>query len=101
MVCIYRMEHISGIKKNKCKSFELRWMTLEDVKQNEISHKEKNNITYECIYVESRKMVLSDKPIFRAGIEMHMWRTNSWTQWGKKMVGQMERATWKYMHDHV
>ena len=46
-------------------------------------------------------MVLSDEPIFRAGIEMHMWRTNSWTQWGKKMVGQMERATWKYIHDHV
>ena len=41
-------------------------------------------------------MVLSDEPIFRAGIEMHMWRTNSWTQWGRRWWDK-----WRERHGNI
>ena len=36
----------------------MRWMNLEHILQSEVSQKEKYNIVYRCIYMESRKMVL-------------------------------------------
>ena len=35
----------------------MRWMNLEPIVQSEVSQKEKNTI-YDCIYMESRKMVM-------------------------------------------
>ena len=39
---IYTMEYYSAIKRNKMEVFEVRWMELESVIQNEVSQKEKN-----------------------------------------------------------
>ena len=55
------MEYISGIKKNKCKSLELRWMTLEDVKQNEINHKEKDKSCITSLMCGIRKIKQMNK----------------------------------------
>ena len=46
-----------SIKRNEFESVELRWMNLEPVIQNEVSQTKRNNI-YQCIYMESRKVVL-------------------------------------------
>ena len=48
------MEYYSAIKMNEIGSFVVIWMELESVIQSEISQKEKTNIVYESIYVESR-----------------------------------------------
>ena len=55
---------------------------------------------YSCKYMESRKND-TDEPIFSTGIETQTQRTDLWTQWGKEMVGQIERVALKYMHSHV
>ena len=39
---MYTTEYYSVIKRDECESVELRWMNLEPVIQNEVSHKEKN-----------------------------------------------------------
>ena len=39
---IYTMEYYSAIKRNEIELFEVRWMDLESVIQNEVSQKEKN-----------------------------------------------------------
>ena len=56
MVCIYNGILLS-IKRNGFESIELRWMNLEPVIPNKISQKKRNNI-YQCLYMESRKVVL-------------------------------------------
>ena len=38
----------------------MRWMNLEPVIQSEVSQKEKNKIIYQCVYMESRRMVLTN-----------------------------------------
>ena len=50
------MEYYSTSKRNEIGSFIVRWMNLESVIQSEVSQKEKNNV-YECMHMESRKMV--------------------------------------------
>ena len=52
----YTVEYYSASKRNEIGSFVEIWMDLETVIQSEVSKKEKNTI-YQCIYVESRKMV--------------------------------------------
>ena len=39
---IYTMEYYSALKRNKIEFFVVRWMDLESVVQNVVSHKEKN-----------------------------------------------------------
>ena len=57
---IYKVEYYSAIKRNGFQSVELRWTTLEAFIQSEVSQKEKKkNIVYGCIYMESRKTVLT------------------------------------------
>ena len=46
-----------SIKRNEFESVELRWMNLEPVIQNEVSQTKTNHI-YQCIDMESRKVVL-------------------------------------------
>ena len=38
----------------------MRWMDLQSIIQSEVSQKEKINIVFQCIYTESRKMVLEN-----------------------------------------
>ena len=38
----YTMEYYSAIKKNTLESVLMRWMKLEPIIQNEVSHKEKH-----------------------------------------------------------
>ena len=48
---IYTMEYYSAIKRNEIELFEVRWMDLESVIQNEVSQKEKNKycmLTHIC-----------------------------------------------------
>ena len=40
--CIYTMEYYSAIKKNAFESVLMKWMKLEPIIQNEVSHKEKH-----------------------------------------------------------
>ena len=47
------------------------------------SEREKTNIVYQGIFMESRKKNGIDEPIFREGIETQTQRTHLWTQWGK------------------
>ena len=53
---IYTMEYYSALKKNAFESVLMRWMNLEPIIHSEVSQKE--NIVYQGIYMESRKMVL-------------------------------------------
>ena len=50
------MEHYSAYQRNKTGSFVETWMDLETVVQKEV-RKEKTNIIYLHIYVESRNML--------------------------------------------
>ena len=45
-------------KKNTFESVLMRWMNLEPITQSEVSQKEKDK--YQCIYMESRKMILKN-----------------------------------------
>ena len=53
------MEYYSVIKRNTFKSVLMRRMNLEPIIQSEVKlEREKKKYIYECIYIESRKMVL-------------------------------------------
>ena len=52
---IYTIEYYSVIKRNECESVVVRWMNLEPIIQSKVR---KTNIIYECIYMESRKILL-------------------------------------------
>ena len=41
---IYTMEYYSAIKRNKFESVVVRWMSLEPVKQSDVSQKEKKKL---------------------------------------------------------
>ena len=58
MWCIYAVEYYSAIKRNEFESVVLRWRNLEPIMQNEAVRKRKANIVYQCIYMESKKVVL-------------------------------------------
>ena len=49
-----------GQKRNAFESVLMRWMDLQSIIQSEVSQKEKINIVFQCIYTESRKMVLKN-----------------------------------------
>ena len=53
---VYTVEYHSAIKMN---TFESVLMNLETIIQSEVSQKEKS-IIYQCVYMESRKMVLME-----------------------------------------
>ena len=75
-------------------------MNLEPVIQSAVSQKEKNKyhiLTHLCGIQKNG----TGEPIFRAGIETQIYRTDLWTQWGKKRVGQIERVAQKYTHYHM
>ena len=57
---IYLMEYYSAIKRNAFESVLMRWMKLEPIIQSEVNQKEKINIIFQYIYMESRKMVLKN-----------------------------------------
>ena len=52
------MEYYSAIKMNSFESVLMRWMNLETIIQSEVSQKGKNKYCIQCIYMESRKLVL-------------------------------------------
>ena len=51
---IYTMEYYSAIKKNTFESVLTRWMKLEPIIQNEVSQKEKHQLTI-TLYVRQQK----------------------------------------------
>ena len=57
---IYTMEHYSALKRNAFESVLMRRMNLEPIIQSEVSQKKKDNIVFQCIYMETRKMVLKN-----------------------------------------
>ena len=48
---MYTMEYYSAIKRTEIGSFVEMWMDLESVIQNEVSQKEKNQISYINAYM--------------------------------------------------
>ena len=54
---MYTIEYHSAIKKNAFVSVLMRWMNLEPIIQGEVCQR-KINVIYQCIHMESRKMVL-------------------------------------------
>ena len=57
---IYTMEYYSAVKRDTFESVVIRWMNLKPIIQSEVSQKERLNIIYLHIYMESRKMVLKN-----------------------------------------
>ena len=48
-----------------------------------------------------QEKVHNDEPMYRAGIEMHTWRTDLWAQQEKERVGQIERVVLTYIQYHA
>ena len=71
---IHTMEYYSAIKRNEFESVLVRWMKLEPVIQNEVSHKEKQ-ISYNNTYIWDLENG-TDEPICRAGKRR---RCREWT----------------------
>ena len=87
---IYTMEYYSAIKRNETGSCIEMWIDLESVIQSEVIQKEKNKyriLTHICGIQKNGTY----EPIFRAGIEMQMQRTDMWTQQVKGSVGRIGR----------
>ena len=61
------VEYYSAIKRNEIGSFVVMWMNLESVIQSKVSQKEKNKY---CILMHMYRISATDKPIYRAEIEM-------------------------------
>ena len=51
---IYKMEYYSAIKKNGIMPFATTWMDLEVIKLSEVSQTEKKQISWYCLYMESK-----------------------------------------------
>ena len=90
---IYRMEYYSAIKSNAFESVLMRWMNLEPIIQSEVRER-KINIIFQCIYMESRKMVLKNLFTGPRWRNRHKDRLMDMGR-GKKRVRCMERVTWK------
>ena len=57
---MYTMEYCSATKRNEFESVVMSVMNLKFVIQSEVNRKRKTNIVYKHIYMESRKMVLTN-----------------------------------------
>ena len=73
---IYTMQYYSAIKRNAFESVLMKWMNLEPIIQSEVSHKEKDKHHIQCIYMESRQMVLN---LFPGQQWRKTQRTDLWT----------------------
>ena len=51
MWCVYTMEYYTAIKKNKRMPSAATWMQLEIIIPSELSHKEKEQISYDIAYM--------------------------------------------------
>ena len=51
MWCVYTMEYYTAIKKNKRRPSAATWMQLEIIIPSELSHKEKEQISYDIAYM--------------------------------------------------
>ena len=71
-------------------------MNLESIILTEVSQKEKNKYhIYEIL------KGCTEESICRETIETQAQRTDLWTQWGKKRVGQIQRLALKHIHYHM
>ena len=59
-VDIHTVEYYSATKRNTFESVLMRWMNLEPIIQSEVSQKEKDEIIFQHIYMESRRMILKN-----------------------------------------
>ena len=62
-------------------SFVETWMDLETVMQSEVNQKEENSYGI-LTYIYGIQKSGTDGPVYRAGIETQMQRTDVWA-WGK------------------
>ena len=51
MWCVYTMEYYSAVKKNKGMPSAATWMQLEIIIPSELSHKEKEQLSYDITYM--------------------------------------------------
>ena len=84
----------------KIGSFVETWMDLETVLQSEVSQKEKNKC-HILMHIYGIQKNGTDEPICRGIIETQIQRMNLWTHWGKKRVGQTEKAALTYVYYNV
>ena len=85
------MEYYSATKKNAFESVLMRWMNLEPIIQSEVSQKERNKYCIQCIYTESRKMVL--KSLFSGQQWKNRHREQTYGHGG--MEGGRRRDVWR------
>ena len=52
---IYSIEYYPATKRNETELFLMIWMDLGSVIESEYGQKEKNNMVYQCIYMEYKK----------------------------------------------
>ena len=66
---ICTVEYYQAIKRNEIESFVVMWMNLESVIKSKVSQTEKNKY---CILMHMYRIYknATNKPIYRAGIEM-------------------------------
>ena len=84
-------------KNNEFQSVLVKWVNLKPIKQSEVSLKEKNKYRILTYMYGIQK---SGIDYLFAG-KTQMQRTDLWTQWGKKNVGQMEKVALTFIHYHV
>ena len=76
---IYTRGYYSAQKRNALESVLMRWMNLEPIIQSEVK---KSNIIYECIYMESKRMALTN--LFKE----QRWRCRHGEQTYGRRVGE-------------
>ena len=91
---MYTIEYHSAIKKNAFVSVLMRWMNLEPIIQGEVCQR-KINVIYQCIHMESRKMVLMKLFAGQQWRPRHREQTYGHVGERKERVRCMERVTWK------
>ena len=76
------------------------WMNLEPVIHSEVCQKEKNKCRI-LMHIYEIQKTGTDEPIQKGIIETQIQRMNLWTHWGKKRVGQTEKAALTYVYYNV
>ena len=88
----YTVKYHSAVKRSEIGLFVVMWMNLESVIDSEVTQKEKTNIVHERIYIESRKVVLTN--LFSGQGHRRRYRE-------KTQVGQIRTLGWTYRHYRV
>ena len=94
VVCVTHNGIYSSHKRNGILSSVMMWMDLESIIQSEESQKEKNKSILTCTYGIQKNG--TNEPIFRAGIEKQMQRTDLRAQRRKEKWDKLREQ-----HGHI